>query len=204
MRDTDNIRSLLELSPDYIGFIFYDKSPRFVGEDFDLEITSQVAKNVKKTGVFINADLDYIFEKSEKYNLEAIQLHGDESTSECETIKSKGLQVIKAFRVDADFNFKQTEPYESVCDYFLFDTKTKAYGGSGKKFPWDILDNYKGKTPFFLSGGIGESDEKEIKQLKHPKLFAVDLNSKFENEPAFKNIEKLKVFFGEMDNEADL
>ena len=127
-----------------------------------------------------------------------IQLHGSENIKTCQILKNQGLKIIKAFNVDESFKFKDIKSYENVVNYFLFDTKTKLPGGSGQKFNWEILSQFNGNTPFFLSGGIGPEDATEIMKIDHPQLTGVDLNSGFEDEPGIKNIEKLKEFISEL------
>lgn len=181
-----------------MGFIFYSKSPRYVGEDFDLEIVQNIPPRIKKVGVFVNENPEKLRALARKYQLDCIQLHGNERPEICESIKKENYQIIKAFQVDEEFDFSELQDYEKVVDYFLFDTKCKQYGGSGKKFDWQILDQYQGKIPFFLSGGIRPDDAKEIQNMGHPNLFAIDVNSAFEDAPAQKNTNKLSKFLIEM------
>jgi phosphoribosylanthranilate isomerase len=191
MRDSENINELLNLTPDYIGFIFYDKSKRFVADFPEVEIPL----SIKIVGVFVNESIDEVVRIVSNYKLDGVQLHGDESVEYCSELNSKlSVEVIKAFAVDEDFDFNKTIDYESVCDLFLFDTKGKDYGGNGLKYDWSILKNYKGETPFLLSGGINENDVLVVKEFQHPKFVGVDLNSGFEDAPSQKNIEKLKEF----------
>ena len=191
MRDSENITELVGLTPDYIGFIFYDKSKRFVADFPQVEIPS----SIKKTGVFVNETIDEVVRKVSKHTLNAIQLHGNESADYCKDLRSRtDAEIIKAFAVDENFDFKQVVGYESHCDLFLFDTKGKEYGGNGLKYDWSVLKKYKGQTPFLLSGGINENDVKVIKEFKHNKFVGIDLNSGFENAPSEKNIKKLKEF----------
>ena len=190
MRNSANIKALLKLKPDYIGFIFYDKSSRFV--DVMPNITPEAS--VKKVGVFVNAGERTINKKRIRFGLDILQLHGDESPELCFLLKQSGAQVMKVFRVDENFDFRQTYRYQDCCDYFLFDTQSKAFGGSGKKFDWTLLKHYNNERPVFLSGGIGSGDAEEIKQITDLNLKAVDINSKFETEPALKNIKLLDRF----------
>lgn len=211
MRDAENISELVKLKPDYIGFIFYGKSKRFVASFPEVEIPSEV----KKVGVFVNESIDTIIEIVENYKLEAVQLHGNESPEYIEKLKNyfchserceesiktdirrftqNDIQIFKAFSVDDDFDFSKTEGYQKVCDYLLFDTKGKDYGGNGVKFNWSVLENYKGKTPFLLSGGISKVDASEIQKISHKSFAGVDINSGFEIEPALKNIANIKEF----------
>jgi len=197
MREPNNIRQLMTLKPDWIGFIFYPKSPRFVGEEFDTT-ASQLASGAKKTGVFVNQTIDYIQSKIERYSLNALQLHGSESSEMCATLKSQGVTIIKAFSVDESLDFAPMQSYVDHVDYFLFDTKTSGHGGSGQKFDWQLLTNYPYSKPFFLSGGIDESDASTIIKLNIPQLACIDLNSKFEISPGVKNIEMLKTFLNQL------
>jgi len=190
MRDKENISGLMTLKPDYIGFIFYGKSKRYVSDFPQIEIPS----SVKKVGVFVNETIDEIIEIIKKYKLEFVQLHGDETPDYCEKLALQNIKIIKAFSVDENFDFSAIKPFEKHVSLFLFDTKGKNYGGNGIKFNWDLLQNYKGKTPFLLSGGITKNDAEEIKKMKHPVFLGIDINSGFEIEPGFKNIIEIKEF----------
>jgi phosphoribosylanthranilate isomerase len=194
-----NILGLSKLEPDYMGFIFWEKSKRLVtGSTPNLSQTK-----IKKTGVFVNANFEKIKDKVHAHKLEVVQLHGLESPEFCKKIKNLGIEIIKAFSIDEKFNFNILEKYELCSDYFLFDTKGKSPGGNGISFNWDILRNYKYKKKFFLSGGIGvESIDaiKKIKKLKLP-LFCIDINSRFELNPGKKNIELIKSFKKNLENE---
>ena len=198
MRNIENIESLLALNPDFVGFIFYDQSKRFV-EDFP---KIPFPKNIEKIGVFVNASVEELLEKIKECKLDGVQLHGNESSQYCEellrllTLKQPKLSItlIKAFSVEASFNFDLTKPYQGSCDYLLFDTKGKNYGGNGVKFDWEILKNYHGKTPFLLSGGITKEDVDEIKKFEHKAFGGIDINSGFEVEPGLKNINEIKEF----------
>lgn len=189
MKYADNIAEVAKLSPDYMGFIFYSKSKRFVGDDFTMP---EIPASIKKVGVFVNESIENIEEKINKYKLDYVQLHGDESPEFCERI-SKSVKVIKAFGVDESFDFISLNKYENSCEYFLFDTKAAAYGGSGTSFDKSVLKKYHLSVPFFVSGGIGME---EIQNLRYQisNLYAVDVNSKFETEPGLKDINKLKIF----------
>ena len=186
MKYSENILEVSQLLPDYLGFIFYEKSSRF----FDGEIP-EISKSIKKVGVFVNATLEEIKSKIKKYDLDLIQLHGNETPEFCRNLKKESIEIIKVFSVDDDFDFQILEAYENVCDYFLFDTKGKLHGGNGFTFNWQILEKYKSKKPLFLSGGIGIEEIAKIKTLNLP-IFAIDVNSKFETEPGLKNIQLFK------------
>lgn len=198
MRDPENIRELLQASPDYLGYIFYPKSKRFVGENPNPEIFSLVPTSTQKVGVFVNEDLENVRAICSNFQLEVVQLHGNESPEYCQALKENGLQVFKAFSVDECFNFLQLENYTRAVDHFLFDTKGKLPGGTGLKFNWDLLQNYQWPVPFFLSGGIGPDDVDALQQFKHNQLFALDINSGFELEPALKDTRKVKVFINQI------
>jgi len=197
MKFAQNREAVEALDIDMLGYIFYGPSKRFVGEQPDKELFNS---NEPKVGVFVNANAFEILGLAKNLGFEYVQLHGKENPKTCQIIKNQGTRIIKAFPIDEKFDFSTTKPYESIVDYFLFDTKTKLHGGSGKKFNWKILYRYNGQTPFFLSGGIGPENAKQIKEIDHPKLFGVDLNSGFEDEPGLKNIEKLKMFIEELKN----
>ena len=186
MKYSDNILEISELIPDYLGFIFYEKSSRF----FDGELP-EIPKNIQKVGVFVNASLDKILSKIKQYDLQLIQLHGNETPEFCELLKHDNIEIIKVFSVDDHFNFEIIQAYENVCDYFLFDTKGKSPGGNGTVFNWKLLKNYSSKKPLFLSGGIGLEEIGKIKELNLP-IYAIDVNSKFEIKPGLKNIKLLK------------
>lgn len=195
MKIHTNIEALGQLPIDFMGLIFYSKSPRYIN-DLNPDSLNILSSSISKVGVFVNEDIDTLIEQVKTYKLNFVQLHGNESADYCKEVKTRqnDLHIIKAFNVADATDFEKTEDYKSVCDYFLFDTKTPQYGGSGQKFDWNILDAYKGKTPFFLSGGITVDDVQAIKKIKHPSLYALDLNSKFEIEPGIKNIELIQQF----------
>ena len=191
MKYEDNMSAVAELQPDYMGFIFYEKSKRnFEG------IIPILPKEIKKVGVFVDAKLEYINNYIEKFDLQVVQLHGDESPQFCNHLKN--VEVIKVFTVGRTFDFRVLELYEDVCDYFLFDTKGKEKGGNGIVFDWNLLEDYPSDKPFFLSGGLGIDELESIKRFAKSKFsrycLALDVNSKFEEKPGLKNVEKLKYF----------
>src|SRR6185369_16635036 len=165
MKYDDNIRELAKLSPDYIGFNFYTRSKRYVGRNFDSKIAKGIPSRIQTVGIFVNSRGAYIMDKVKRFQLDYVQLHGNEAPGFCQRL-NKSVKVIKAFGVDDNFNFKILEKYKAYCDYFLFDTKTKNYGGSGKAFNWAILKKYSDKVPFFISGGIDLKDLNKISNLK--------------------------------------
>ncbi|AUC17101.1 N-(5'-phosphoribosyl)anthranilate isomerase [Tenacibaculum sp. SZ-18] len=197
MKYVDNIRQVAELKPDYLGFIFYERSKRnFEG------IIPEIPKGIKKTGVFVNEYLEILVSLAEEYELEALQLHGDESVAYIQEIKKHlpKVEIIKVFGIKDTFDFSILEAYESVADYFLFDTKGKERGGNGVVFDWTVLKNYPSTKPFFLSGGIGLEEVTAVKEISKTNLpiYAIDVNSKFETEPGLKSIKKLKKFKNEI------
>lgn len=200
MRDPGNMREIEALQPDYLGLIFFDRSPRNVtGEIF------QVDNKIKRTGVFVNASIEKMLEKVKKFDLLALQLHGEESPEVCKSLREKlseEIEIIKVFSIKDSFDFEKLKPYEGQVNYFLFDTKGRNKGGNGISFDWEVLKDYQSKTPFFLSGGIGPEDVEAVKELYHTfekrqkghLLYAIDVNSKFETAPAVKDAEALRMF----------
>lgn len=199
MRLAANIAAVAELQPDYLGFIFYEKSPRLIS-DVSAELIKYIPAEIKTVGVFVNEDIEKVKEKINTLQLKAVQLHGSESSEYCGTLKLSfpRIEVIKAFGIDEDFDFPALEAYLGSTDYFLFDTKTNAHGGSGKTFNWSVLDRYTYAKPYFLSGGIDLKHTIAIKSIKDDRLYALDINSCFETEPGVKDAEKIKEFIKEM------
>lgn len=185
----DNINEVLALNPDFAGFIFYPKSPRYVAKSQDVDL-KQKLNGINKVGVFVNEDYDTIVTLIDEYNLDYVQLHGNESIDFCKQIR-KIVPVIKAFGVSSSADFESVNQYADYVDYLLLDTKTASYGGSGVKFDWNILSTVKIGQKFLLSGGISLVDIPTIKNLNINNLVGVDLNSKFEISPTLKNIEQL-------------
>ncbi|MCX6239533.1 MAG: phosphoribosylanthranilate isomerase [Bacteroidia bacterium] len=194
MRNQSNIEEVVKLKPDYIGFIFYPKSKRFIGEQIPDDIQTLVPVYIQKVGVFVDEPFDNLLEKFRSNKLDMIQLHGSELPGYCERLMKLHIPVIKVFSIDSGFNFETVEPYELFCNYYLFDTAGELRGGTGIKFDWKKLDEYTADKPFFLSGGIQPTDVAEIKAIKNNKLHAIDVNSGFEIEPGVKDIPKLKTF----------
>lgn len=189
----DNIESVARLSPEYMGFICYSRSPRFIG-DLDEHILETLPDHILKTGVFVNASVERVSKTMNKYGFDALQLHGTETPDYCALFRPKAI-VIKAFGMDENFDFSRLEAYSNKVDYFLFDTKTVVHGGSGQTFNWEVLNKYTGEVPFFLSGGLSLDNLAEVRNIKHPMLYGVDINSRFESAPALKDIGKLKEAF---------
>ncbi len=190
MRDAENIKALIELKPDFIGFIFYDKSPRFVGNALDTELIQSIPREIRKVGVFVNATVDYILQNVKKYGLNYAQLHGNETPDFCKNLRMKGVNIIKAFRLDESFVFSQLNNYKPQVDFFLFDAKGDGYGGNGIAFDWTILKKYDNQKPYFLAGGISLDNLDELANIT-PKPYSLDVNSKFEVEPGVKDIDKI-------------
>ena len=193
MKYPENIQEIAALQPDYLGFIFYDKSPRFVQNEIPI-----LEKSITKVGVFVNATVKEIEEKAKQHQLEIIQLHGEESPDFCQSVQQLKLKVIKSFNIDNQFNFKILNEYKNYCNYFLFDTKGQQYGGNGTAFDWQLLDQYHVSKPYFLSGGIGPENLVDLQiflqteSARH--CVALDLNSRIETQPGQKNPETLKIF----------
>ena len=210
MKYLGNIQEVAALQPDYLGFIFYDKSKR----NFD-GVIPELPKSIKKTGVFVNASIDDVVSKINQYDLQAVQLHGDETVqfikelrghfkqsekSHQKNLKQVQLEIIKVFGIKESFNFDGLRPYEDIVDYFLFDTKGKERGGNGIAFDWKVLENYPFSKPFFLSGGIGLEQLGQIDEIRKTGLpiYALDVNSKFELEAGLKSVENIQRFKNEI------
>ena len=199
MREPENIEKVAQLGVDMMGFIFYPKSPRFVSQSVD---RTAADKDVCRVGVFVNELVELISDKIHRFDLNAVQLHGNESRELCEQLHRQNdlLKVIKAISVSAAGDIQKYKEYVGAVDYFLFDTKCKTVGGSGQQFDWQVLENYDGDVPFILSGGIGPEDVERIKNFQHPKCIGIDLNSKFELEPGLKDVKKLNTFLENIEN----
>ena len=190
MSNYENIKGLVGLRPDFIGFIFYKKSPRFNGS-LDQDLIARIPISISKVGVFVNESLETIVKVVKKYGLDYAQLHGDEDLDFAKKLKEKGVKVIKVFRVMDTLPIAASK-YLGVADYFLFDTATSSYGGSGRHFDWNILKNYNLEVPFLLSGGIDLSDIEKIKSLNIASMVGIDVNSRFELKPGLKDLDKVK------------
>ena len=191
MREAENIREVEALGIDWMGFIFWPKSSRYVSER-----PAYLPTKCKRVGVFVDEDAAKIKKTAEDYDLDYIQLHGSESPDFIHALRVNGgfAAVIKAFNIATAADLEATKTYEGIVDYFLFDTKGKSVGGNGEKFDWSVLEAYHGDTPFLLSGGIGPDDAERVKAFNHSKCIGIDLNSRFELSPALKDIEKNKSF----------
>jgi len=207
MKYLDNIKEVASLKPDYMGFIFWEPSKRF----FEGTLP-QLPIGIKKVGVFVDASHEVVMNMIKLHDLQGVQLHGKESPEYCRQLRVLSgqqleqshdtLEIIKVFTIKDEFDFKVLEPYEAVCDYFLFDTKGKLPGGNGYTFDWKLLANYPSEKPYFLSGGIGLEETADIQAFLDTPASkycqVIDVNSKFELEPGLKNIDKLKDFITEV------
>jgi phosphoribosylanthranilate isomerase len=193
MKWPDNIAEVAKLEPDFMGFIFYEGSKRFVGKHFSLDGNALPA-SIKKVGVFVNASKEEVEQTMCLHVLDYAQLHGHEEPEYCQALHAKGIKLIKAFAMEATFNFSMLEKYVPFCSYFLFDTATPAHGGSGQTFDWDLLSSYTYSVPVFLSGGISLANLPEALTLCQGRGFALDVNSRFETEPGLKHLPTLSAF----------
>ncbi|MFZ0282705.1 MAG: phosphoribosylanthranilate isomerase [Bacteroidales bacterium] len=193
-----NTEKIAATLPDFMGFIFHPLSRRYVGDSPSHSLFAKVPDGILKTGVFVNAPPGDVIDKMNFYNLDILQLHGEETPEYCSSLKKEGLTIIKAFAVSSSFSFMIAQQYMEVCDYFLFDTNTPGKGGSGIRFDWNILDRYNLPKQFFLSGGIGPDDASLIKNIGSDKLFAVDINSRFESRPGIKGCTRVRDFINEI------
>ena len=189
MREPENIAEVSRLAIQMMGFIFYPGSARCVNN-----LLPQTPADIERVGVFVNESRENILRTVKNQHLHCVQLHGQESAEACRLIRSQGTKVFKAFSIDTGFDFRSTIPYQECCDLFVFDTKCSKHGGSGIQFDWEILSEYTGQTPFLLSGGIGPDDVEHLLSISHPQMIGIDLNSRFEIQPALKDIPKLKTF----------
>lgn len=199
MKHPENILEVATLAPDYMGFIFYEKSSRFFNGTIP-----QLPEHIKKVGVFVNTSEETILQTVQTHQLDMVQLHGEESVAFCQalvslltiTFRLKRIEIIKVFSVGDDFDFEVVKPFETVCDFFLFDTKGKLPGGNGFTFNWNLLENYPSTKPYFLSGGIGLEHAEALEIFRNNTIskhcHAIDVNSQFEMAPGLKNKEKLQ------------
>ncbi len=197
MKYPENIQAVAALQPDYMGFIFYEKSPR----NFEGTIP-EIDSAINKTGVFVNAPISFVLEKVQQHGFKAVQLHGAESVAYCQELNSHDidLELFKVFSIKDEFDFSVLKNYEPFVNYFLFDTKGKDKGGNGYAFDWEVLKKYPSEKPFILSGGIGVNEIENVKEILKTNLpiYALDINSKFETEPAVKDVVLLEQFFKEI------
>lgn len=194
MTDGDNIRQVEALGVDYIGLVFYPRSPRFV-----YQMPSYLPQQARPVGVFVNESKETVLTYADRFGLDCVQLHGDESPLYCRALREgHGLTVIKAFHLATPRDLAVTDDYHGACDYFLFESKTPQRGGTGRQFDWTLLNRYAGRTPFFLSGGLNAGSANAIRQFHHPQLAGIDLNSRFETSPGIKDVERIRLFLKEL------
>lgn len=218
MRDANNINDVSNLSINWMGFIFYPKSPRYVRQissnagiipDYSsLEMKNadeNDAERIQRVGVFVDDMPQNIVTRVFNYHLDIVQLHGSESPVMIDNLRRtidpdirKGIKIMKAISVKSEEDIQRCKEYYGHADYFLFDTKTPMKGGSGEQFDWSVLQSYEGTTPFLLSGGIGPEDASRVRAFSHPRCIGIDINSRFEEEPAFKNVSMLRKFISEV------
>jgi phosphoribosylanthranilate isomerase len=196
MRDAANIAAVGALKPDYMGFIFYRNSKRFVGDDFEIPV--MLPSGIKRVGVFVNESTKTICSLATRHGLDFIQLHGGESVLQCEELRDEGLKIIKAFGVEAGTDLENLIPFRNKVDFFLFDAKSKEFGGTGKTFDWDVLARYDQEIPFFLSGGLSLDNVEGVEALRKMNIHGLDVNSGIEISPGLKDISKLRAFIDRM------
>lgn len=199
MRDVENIRAVEQLFTvhsslftSWMGFIFWPKSSRYVAER-----PAYLPTKCKRVGVFVDAAPEEVKQKAEDYDIDFVQLHGNESPDficQLRSLCGSSIGIIKAFNISSASDLEATKPYEGIVDYYLFDAKGKSVGGNGTQFDWTVLTSYAGETPFLLSGGIGLDDAERIKDFLHEKCIGIDLNSRFEIEPALKDVTAIRRF----------
>ena len=191
MREPENIRAVEALGIDLMGFIFWPPSSRYVGEK-----PSYLPRNCRRVGVFVDAALPDILAAVEDFRLDGVQLHGHETPEAIAALKAHipGVRIVKSLAVAGPEDLAQAEAYADVCDAFLFDTKGKLPGGNGRQFDWSVLQRYRGRLPFLLSGGIGPDDAQRIRAFDVPGCIGIDLNSRFETAPGLKDVAALKSF----------
>lgn len=197
MRDPGNIRDVGDLWPDYTGFIFHPGSRRYVGKGREA-LSKYLPDGVTGVGVFVNEKPESILKLAGAWRLTHVQLHGDEEPETCRILLKKGLCVIKAFRIATERDLERVNEYTDACDYYLFDARGEGWGGSGVRFDWSLLEDFRNGKPWFLSGGIGAGDAATIRELDLDGLYGVDVNSRFETAPGTKDITKLEKFMEEI------
>ena len=195
MRNAENIQEIISLNPDYLGFIFYPKSKRYVGEKWSPQIVDSIPSSIQKVGVFVNTKLSEILGVVIRYKLDLVQLHGTESPELCQQLQLRKIRVVKAFGIGPEFDFKKCEAYLPYISMFLWDTVSPIFGGTGKSFDWNQLKNYSYQKPFLLSGGLGLENASDWLKITHPYLMGFDLNSRLEFRPANKDLNRTSKLF---------
>jgi len=188
LRDAANISAVALHRPDFMGFIFYPHSPRYIGFEF---VLPDLPPSIRKVGVFVDEEPGIAAYEAQSFGIDHLQLSGSESPAVCSELRSKGFSIIKVIHVDPSVDFSSTDAYEGCVDMFLFDTKSKGFGGSGSKFDWTLLQKYKGRTPFLLAGGLGPDNIREAMALKHEMLAGFDVNSGVEKAPGLKDVTRV-------------
>ncbi len=201
MTNKENILEILrDIHPDYMGFIFFEGSSRFVENKLDPEFVKSLPDGIHKTGVFVDAPREYIQDRAGQYGLTNLQLHGNENPDFCRRFMDLGYEVIKVFHIHQSFDISMMSAYREACDFFLFDRAGKYKGGNGVKFNWDILHQYTLQKPYFLSGGVTPEDAPNVSSIKDQRLYAVDINSRFETSKGIKNAAHVKQFYHTIKN----
>ncbi|WP_033369795.1 phosphoribosylanthranilate isomerase [Hymenobacter norwichensis] len=195
MAQSVNLTAVAALQPDFLGFIFYPKSSRYVGTQLNQADLAALPAGIRKVGVFVNETVDKVLAQVAEFGLDLVQLHGQETPTECARLQAAGVPVVKAFSVGEEFSFEVLQPYVDHVDYFLFDTKGMQPGGNGTTFDWNLLATYSLPVPYFLAGGLGLEEAEALRNLRLPGLFALDLNSRFETAPGVKDAELLSQMF---------
>lgn len=185
----ENIRQVESLGVAMMGFIFYPPSPRSVRG-----VPGYLPVKARRVGVFVNETPQRILTTARQFGLDYVQLHGKETADDCRCLSAAGLKIVKALPLSTIEDAAHAGAYSGLCDYLLFDTPAKCYGGSGRQFDWSLLEGYRGETPFLLSGGIGPESVEAVKTVRHPRLAGIDLNSRFELSPGVKDVERLRRF----------
>lgn len=195
MTEAENIRRVEQLGVNMMGFIFYPKSPRCL-----CGMPGYLPSRARRVGVFVNESKENVLMYADRFGLDYLQLHGNESPAYCRSLRRAGMRLIKAFAVAQPRDLLAVSAYNGLCDYYLFDTKTPQYGGSGNRFDWNLLHRYDGPTPFLLSGGIHPYSAKAVREFHHPRLAGIDLNSRFETAPGIKDVERIEEFLNQITN----
>lgn len=200
MRDEQNINEVLQLQPDWMGFIFYDKSPRYVLGELSPDFLCNWPHSTKKVGVFVNPSIDWLLEQAVTFKLDIVQIHGASfSDSFYKELKKVNLEVIQVVGVEENIDFDELARREDLVDYFLFDTKSSSHGGTGKSFDWNLLSAYPLSKPFLLAGGISLENFEYLPNWQHVPFWGIDVNSRFEDSPAYKNKAALAVLTQKID-----
>lgn len=195
MTEAENIRRVEQLGVDLMGFIFYPNSPRCL-----CGMPGYLPACARRVGVFVNESKENVLMYADRFSLDYLQLHGNESPAYCRSLRRAGMRLIKAFAVAQPRDLLAASAYNGLCDYYLFDTKTPQYGGSGNRFDWNLLHRYNGPTPFLLSGGIHPYSAEAVREFHHPRLAGIDLNSRFETAPGIKDTERIEEFLNQITN----